>query len=130
MTITYDPRHPAYADEFDVRNEASRIFDTCTTCRACTDLCGTFTALFETSSRLGQADSGLMTPQQQDAIIDPCILCGLCVERCPYTPEVSEIAIDFQAFVLRHRAMRLANGQGSWRERLRAMPLMRRFQRK
>lgn len=130
MTITYDPQHPAYADEFDVRNEASRIFDICITCGTCADFCGTFTTLFQISSRLGRADAGLMTPQQQDAIVDPCVVCGLCVEACPFTPGDSELAIDFQAFMLRHRAMRLANGQVSWRERLRAMPLMRRIQKK
>ena len=130
MTITYDPQHPLYLDEFDVRNEATRIFDTCINCGSCAELCGTFTTLFEISSRLSHADAGLMTPQQQDTIVDPCVVCGLCVEACPYTPGDSEKAIDFQAFVLRHRAMRLANGQGSWRERLREMRLLRRFQKK
>jgi glycerol-3-phosphate dehydrogenase subunit C len=130
MTITYDPQHPLYTDEFDVRNEASRVFDTCLDCRLCVGLCGSFFALFETRDRLALPDAGLLTPQQQDAVIDPCVLCGLCVAVCPYTPDKSEIAIDFQGFVIRHREMRLANGQASLRERLWTWPVIRRFQKK
>jgi glycerol-3-phosphate dehydrogenase subunit C len=120
MTITYDPQHVLYTDEFDVRNEASRVFDTCLACRACVGLCGSFTTLFATADRLSLTDAGFFTPAQQDAVIDPCVTCGLCVVACPYVPEKSSVSIDFQGFVQRHRAMRLANGQGSLRERVRA----------
>jgi Fe-S oxidoreductase len=130
MTITYDPQHLLYTDEFDVRNEASRIFDTCLDCRLCVGLCSSFSALFDTRERMALSDAGLLTPQQQDAIVDPCVLCGLCVAVCPYTPDKSDKAIDFQSFVVRHREMRLANGQASLRERLRAWPLVRRFKKK
>ncbi len=32
MTITYDPKHAAYLDEADVRNELTRVFDVCGGC--------------------------------------------------------------------------------------------------
>ena len=35
MTITYDPKHPKYFDEADVRNELTRVFDVCQSCRLC-----------------------------------------------------------------------------------------------
>ena len=33
MTITYDPHHPQYLDETDVRGELTRVFDLCQGCR-------------------------------------------------------------------------------------------------
>ena len=33
MTITYDPKHPKYLDEKDVRDELTRVYDLCHGCR-------------------------------------------------------------------------------------------------
>ena len=47
VTITYDPHHPAYLDEADVRDELTRVFDVCHGCRLCIKLCTSFPTLFE-----------------------------------------------------------------------------------
>jgi hypothetical protein len=39
MTTTYDPKHPLYTDELDVRDELTRVYDVCQSCRVCFDLC-------------------------------------------------------------------------------------------
>ena len=46
MTITYDPHHPKYLDEKDVREELTRVFDLCHGCRLCFKFCDTFPDLF------------------------------------------------------------------------------------
>ena len=47
MTTTYDPKHPTYFDEADVRDEMTRVFDLCHGCRLCFKFCTSFPTLFE-----------------------------------------------------------------------------------
>ena len=51
MTITYDPKHPKYFDEADVRDELTRVYDICQGCRLCFNLCSSFPTLFEMIDR-------------------------------------------------------------------------------
>ena len=53
MTITYDPKHAAYLDEADVRDEMTRVFDVCDGCRRCVTLCSSFPSLFEMLDGIG-----------------------------------------------------------------------------
>ena len=46
MTTIYDPLHPLYLDEADVRGEMTRVFDLCHGCRLCFNLCPSFPELF------------------------------------------------------------------------------------
>ena len=39
MTVTYDPKHPEYFDEGDLREELTRVYDLCHGCRLCWNLC-------------------------------------------------------------------------------------------
>ncbi len=39
MTTTYDPHHPHYFDEPDLRAELGRVYDLCHGCRLCFNLC-------------------------------------------------------------------------------------------
>jgi glycerol-3-phosphate dehydrogenase subunit C len=118
VTITYDPRQPAFLDEADTRSELTRVFDVCTECRRCADLCHTFPSLFELIRRRGGRDAGLLTPAEQDAVVDSCVQCQLCTVRCPYTPGRSELAIDFARLMVRAAAMRTATGEGGVRRRV------------
>jgi glycerol-3-phosphate dehydrogenase subunit C len=118
MTITYDPKHPKYVDEADLRNEMTRVFDVCHGCRLCFRFCTSFPSLFEMIDRHNDQDAGLLTPAQQDQVVDECFQCKLCYTNCPYTPELHESAIDFPRLMLRADAMRHANGQFSIRSRV------------
>jgi Fe-S oxidoreductase len=115
MTLTYDPKHAAYTDEADVRNELTRVFDVCGGCRRCLSLCTSFPSLFEMLDRVsagaGISDAGRLTPAQQDRVVDECFQCRLCLANCPYAPGMHELAIDFPRLMARARAMRHATGQ-------------------
>jgi Fe-S oxidoreductase len=118
MTITYDPKHPKYFDEADVRNEMTRVFDLCHGCRLCVKFCTSFPTLFEMIDRHDDQDAGRLTPAQQDQVVDECFQCKLCYINCPYIPELHERAIDFPRLMLRVDAMRHANHQFSIRSRV------------
>jgi Fe-S oxidoreductase len=106
MTVTYDPKHPEYLDEADVRDEMTRVFDLCHGCRRCTSLCSSFPTLFEFIDRHDDQDAGRLTPAQQDEVVDECYQCKLCGVVCPFTPDLHEWAIDFPRLMLRAEAMR------------------------
>jgi glycerol-3-phosphate dehydrogenase subunit C len=110
MTITYDPKHEMFADEADVRDEMTRVFDVCQECRQCVDLCGSFPTLFEMLDRFENRDAGRLTPAQQDRVVDACVQCKLCSVGCPYAPGLHDGALDFPRLMLRANAMRYENG--------------------
>ncbi len=118
MTITYDPKHPKYFDEADVRDEMTRVFDVCQGCRRCVDLCTSFPTMFAMVDRHDDHDAGRLTPAQQDKVVDECFQCKLCYLNCPYVPGVDDLSIDFPRLMLRIDAMRHSNGQVSVRRRL------------
>ena len=118
MTTTYDPRHVAYLDEADVRQELTRVFDVCGSCRKCVDLCTSFPTLFEFIDRHGDRDAGRLTPAQQDQVVDECHHCKLCVVGCPYAPQVHEQAVDVPRLMLRVVAMQHSTKQVRLRSRV------------
>jgi glycerol-3-phosphate dehydrogenase subunit C len=109
MTITYDPKHPKYLDEADVREELTRVYDLCHGCRLCFKFCTSFPTLFAYVDQHEDQDAGRLTPAQQDQVIDECFQCKLCYINCPYIPELHEWALDFPRLMLRADAMRHAN---------------------
>lgn len=117
MTTVYDPKHPLYLDEADVRNEMTRVYDLCHGCRLCFKFCTSFPTLFEFIDRHDDQDAGQLTPAQQDQVVDECFQCKLCYINCPYIPELHEWAIDFPRLMLRADAMRHDTGQVSLRDR-------------
>ena len=118
MTITYDPKHPKYFDEADVRAEMTRVFDLCHGCRMCFEFCTSFPTLFEMIDRYDTHDAGRLTPAHQDQVVDECFQCKLCYINCPYIPGLHEWAIDFPRLMLRVDAMRHTNSQMSVRSRV------------
>ena len=117
MTTTYDPKHPSYLDEADVRAELTRVYDVCHGCRLCFKFCTSFPSLFEMIDRYDDQDAGRLTPAEQDRVVDECFQCKLCYVNCPYTPGQHEWALDFPRLMLRTDAMRHANHQVPLRQR-------------
>ncbi len=117
MTTTYDQTDPSYLDEASVRAELTRVFDICQGCRRCTERCGSFPTLFEMIDRRDDRDAGMLTPEQQDRVLDECFHCKLCAVGCPYAPARHESSVDMPRLMLRAEAMRRANGQRSVRRR-------------
>ncbi|HSM66201.1 MAG TPA: hypothetical protein VK860_07845, partial [Ilumatobacteraceae bacterium] len=117
MSTTYDPTHPLYLDQADVRGELTRVYDICQACRRCVGLCSSFPTLFEMIEGRDSRDAGLLTPAEQDQVVDECFQCKLCHVNCPYTPGQHEWNVDFPRLMLRARAMQRANGIMSARSR-------------
>ena len=125
MTTTYDPHHPQYLDEADVRGELTRVYDLCHGCRLCFKFCTSFPTLFAMIDRFDDQDAGRLTPAEQDQVVDECFQCKLCYVNCPYIPELHEWALDFPRLMLRAEAMRHATGQHPVRRRLTTQALAR-----
>jgi glycerol-3-phosphate dehydrogenase subunit C len=111
LTTTYDPHHPQYLDDADLREELTRVFEACHGCRMCTQLCSAFPTLFELIDRHDDAVASSLTRAEQNRVVDECFQCKLCYVRCPYTPGRSERAIDFPRLMLRADATRHAAGE-------------------
>jgi glycerol-3-phosphate dehydrogenase subunit C len=105
MTVTYDPSHPAYFDEGDLRDELTRVYDLCHGCRLCWNLCTSFPTLFEMIDDIPDQDAAKLTPAQQDQVVDECFQCKICYVKCPYIPP-HEWQLDFPRLMLRAAAVK------------------------
>jgi Fe-S oxidoreductase len=101
MTTTYDPFHPKYFDEADLREEMVRVYDLCHGCRLCFKFCGAFPTLFEAIDRHDDQDAARLTTAEQDGVVDECFNCKLCYVNCPYIPGQHEWELDFPRLMLR-----------------------------
>jgi Fe-S oxidoreductase len=110
MTTIYDPHHPLYLDDPDLRDELTRVYDVCRECRLCIRFCTAFPTLFELVDRHDTPAATELTRAEQDQVVDECFQCKLCHVNCPYTPGRSDRAIDFPRLMLRANATRHANG--------------------
>ena len=107
MTITYDPSHPNYFVEADLRQEMTRVYDLCHGCRVCFSLCTSFPTLFAIVDDKPDQNAHLMTVDEQDKIVDECFQCKMCDVRCPYTPgQGHEWQLDFPRLMLRSAAVK------------------------
>jgi Fe-S oxidoreductase len=101
MTTTYDPYHPKYFDESDLREELDRVYDLCHGCRLCFKFCSSFPTMFDYIDADPNQDASTMTPAQQDQVVDECFQCKLCYVNCPYIPGQSEWNLDFPRLMMR-----------------------------
>jgi Fe-S oxidoreductase len=118
MTTTYDPHHPQYRDDADLRDELTRVFDVCHGCRRCSDLCGAFPSLFDAADRHPGEGAAALTRAEQDQVVDECFQCKRCYVNCPYVPGRSELSIDFPRLMLRAVAVRHASDEVPRRRQL------------
>jgi glycerol-3-phosphate dehydrogenase subunit C len=105
MTVTYDPTHPAYFDEGDLRDELTRVYDLCHGCRLCFNLCTSFPTLFEYIDNHEDQDAAKLTKAEQDQVVDECFQCKMCYVKCPYIPP-HEWQLDFPRLMLRAAAVK------------------------
>lgn len=101
MTTTYDPFHPKYFDEADLRQEMVRVYDLCHGCRLCFKFCSAFPSLFDAVDRHDDQDTAKLTVAEQDRVVDECFHCKLCYVNCPYIPGQHEWELDFPRLMLR-----------------------------
>ncbi len=118
MTTTYDPFHPKYFDELDLRDELTRVYDLCHGCRLCFKYCTAFPTLFEFIDVHDDQDAARMTPGQQDQVVDECFNCKLCYINCPYIPGQSDWNLDFPRLMLRAQQTRVRNGEITRKEKV------------
>ena len=117
MTTTYDPFHPKYFDEADLREEMDRVYDLCHGCRLCFKFCTSFPTLFDYVDAHDQ-HADRMTPAEQDQVVDGCFQCKLCNINCPYTPDQHEWALDFPRLMLRAAQVRRRNHGEPFRDQV------------
>jgi glycerol-3-phosphate dehydrogenase subunit C len=101
VTTTYDPFHPKYFDEADLREELTRVYDLCHGCRLCFKFCTAFPTLFDYVDAIPDQLAEHMTPAQQDQVVDECFQCKLCYVNCPYIPGQHEWDLDFPRLMMR-----------------------------
>lgn len=118
MTTTYDPFHPNYFVESDLRDELTRVYDLCHGCRLCFKFCTAFPTLFEMIDEFDDQDAARLTPAQQDQVVDECFNCKLCYVNCPYIPGQSEWNLDFPRLMLRAEQVNHRNRRRSVSQRL------------
>ncbi len=118
MTTIYDPKHPLYFDDADIRQEMDRVYDLCHGCRLCFKFCTSFPTLFEFIDAHDDQKSERMTPAQQDQVVDECFNCKLCYVNCPYTPGKHEWDLDFPRLMLRAKQAKHHNGEVSLKDRV------------
>jgi Fe-S oxidoreductase len=105
MTVTYDPQHPQYFDEADLRGELTRVYDLCHGCRLCWNLCTSFPTLFAFIDNHDDQDAHKLTAAEQDQVVDECFQCKICYVKCPYIPP-HEWQLDFPRLMLRASAVK------------------------
>jgi len=125
VTTTYDPFHPKYFDETDLRGELTRVYDLCHGCRLCFKFCTSFPTLFAFVDAHDDQDAGRLTSAQQDQVVDECFGCKLCYINCPYIPGQSEWNLDFPRLMMRADQVRVHNSELTAKTRIQNQALAR-----
>lgn len=125
MTTTYDPFHPKYFDEDDLRQEMNRVYDICHGCRLCVKFCTSFPTLFDLVDRADDQDVERLTADEQDRVVEECFGCKLCYINCPYIPSQHEWEVDFPRLMLRAEQVQVRNKELTVKERVQNQALAR-----
>jgi len=118
MGTAYDPYASDYVDELAVRHETARVFDVCVSCQKCVDTCAVFPLMITSVDNCVERDASLLTPSQQDDVINVCHQCTKCITYCPYLDEPVGQAVNVPALVIRHRAMLKKNNFLTMRQQI------------
>ena len=118
MTTTYDPFHPKYFVDADLREEMTRVYDLCHGCRLCFKFCPSFPSLFSFIDQHDDQDAAKLTRAEQDQVVDECFQCKLCYVNCPYIPELHEWQLDFPRLMMRAEQVRFRDEKRSVKTKL------------
>jgi Fe-S oxidoreductase len=111
-------KEPGFWDREALDTELERVFDICHTCRRCVSLCESFPTLFDLIDEAPSMELDTVDKADFGKVVDQCFLCDLCAEtKCPYLPP-HDFDLDFPHLMLRAKAVKFADGQSKWRDRL------------
>ncbi|MBI3394031.1 MAG: ferredoxin, partial [Nitrospirae bacterium] len=86
MSRNPNPNTVAYWDESELRHEIDRVFDICSGCRRCFNLCDSFPYLFE-RMEAADDDATRLSTAEIERVVSLCFQCKVCgFQKCPYTP--------------------------------------------
>ncbi len=101
--------------EHEARMELARCLDVCFDCRQCLGLCDVFSETIELVGTRSSADTGLLSPSEQDQITSLCSHCDLCRDGCPHRPGVGAKAVDLPSAVEAVGVALHRSGRLGWR---------------
>jgi|TARA_B100002003_G_scaffold88623_1_gene82835 glycolate oxidase iron-sulfur subunit len=86
--------------------EASSVFDTCTRCGMCKDLCPSFKVLKDEASS-GRGHAILLSDRVLDKVIYECTLCQACERKCPLNIKICDAVLKArEAMVLKGKGLK------------------------
>ncbi len=114
MTVGLDS--DLFWNQENTEEELRRVFDLCTGCRRCYNLCPSFSDLFE---RLDQesvdGEAEKLAAADLRSVTDLCYQCKLCFNHCPYTPP-HRWEVDFPRLMLRSKAVQVKRDGQSFQD--------------
>ena len=105
-----------YQKESSFKTESLRVYDICTGCRRCFNLCPSFTVLFD---GIDDKDGDVHAVQSPvlNQVVDLCYYCKLCFNHCPYSPP-HDYDLDFPRLMLWGKFLKNKEKKPSLRDRL------------
>ena len=106
-----------FSDPKALFKELKRVFEICSGCRRCFNLCAAFPKLFDLVDQTPSGNINDVDEKRLWEVIDNCFLCDICFKtKCPYVPP-HEFNVDFPDLMLRAKAYKFKNQGVSFRDR-------------
>ncbi|MEK6683806.1 MAG: anaerobic glycerol-3-phosphate dehydrogenase subunit C [Nitrospirota bacterium] len=107
---------PKFADPKAFDAETLRVYEICTGCRRCFNLCPSFDVLFRGIDDKDGDVNALEAPVLNQ-VVDLCYYCKLCFNHCPYCPP-HHYDLDFPRLMLWGKHLKLNRQPAGLRDRL------------
>ncbi len=111
-------KDPQFTDPDALNAELERVFDICSGCRRCINLCNAFPTLFDLIDNSETFEIDGVAKEDYGKVVAECYICDLCFStKCPYVPPHSW-NLDFPHLMLRAKHAKFKSEKPSWNERL------------